>query len=82
MNKLVKITWVDSSNYNVGWHNDVEFDLVHIVTIGLVISETEEYIAISHSVGQEESNYDVFVIPKGCIKEVVELDPNPTQVSK
>ena len=82
MNKLVKITWVDSSNYNVGWHNDVDFKLVPIITIGLVIADTEEHLAISHSIGQDDSNYDVFVIPKGCIKEVVELDHNPTQVSK
>ena len=74
MNKIVVIEWVDSSQYSLGWTDEVELGLTPITTIGFLIGKNEESYAISHSIGFEGYHYDAFVIPKGCVRDITYLD--------
>jgi hypothetical protein len=71
---MVLITWVDSTNHTQGWTCDTVDQMINIMSIGWLIKETEDVYVISHSIGYQGSHFDSFVIPKGCVKEVVELD--------
>jgi hypothetical protein len=72
--KLIAIYWVDSSSIAIGWHKGETFDLSPIITVGFLIEDAKEHMAISHSIGKTGLVYDAFIIPKGCIREVVDLD--------
>lgn len=69
--------WHDSHSETLGWNNIKEIRAFPITTIGFVISEDDDMLIISHSLGNVESDdpyhYDIFTIPKGCIAERKEL---------
>ena len=70
----VYISWVDSKALS-GWVRSGQHDVGHVETVGWVVEDHEEQITISASVSREGYNYDPFTIPKGCVKELVELGP-------
>ena len=74
MKPMVLITWIDSTNHTTGWTYETETKTIDIVSCGFLMEETDGVMVISHSIGFQGSHFDSFVIPKGCIKEVVKLD--------
>lgn len=75
--KIVKITWVDSTSIRGGWMNDIDYELMPITTVGHLISKDRDKVIITHSVGRyktddcnAEDYYDIYLIPRGCIKSI------------
>jgi hypothetical protein len=77
LNKIASIYWVDSSSYNLGWNDEKDLDLKPIFTVGFIINETDEAYYLSHTIGYEGVHFDLFCIPKGCVKDIAYLEaPN------
>lgn len=71
--KVVKVLWVDSCNSNLNWTaaEDIEVKLICIDSFGVVIKDTDEFLAIAQNYGGIPEQYsNIMTIPKGCIKEV------------
>ncbi len=73
MDKIVYIEWVDSTSLGGGvWKNKADLDLIDklpiIRSIGFLLEETEDYIAISAHVGANQISGDMCV-PKVAIRK-------------
>lgn len=71
--KVVKVLWVDSCNSNMNWTvaEDIEIEPMYIDSFGIVIKDTDEFLAIAQNYGDNPEQYsNITTIPKGCIKEV------------
>ena len=80
MKKIVAIKWIDSSAHSTGWTDEKDLELIPILTVGFLISETDESYSISHSIGFKGLHFDVFMIPKGCVLEIKDLEgPNASK---
>jgi hypothetical protein len=81
---MVLIVWNDSTNHTQGWTFESITETIDIATCGFIVEETDDVYVLSHSVGWNDSHFDSFVIPKGCVKEVVVLDKaeSKTQVQQ
>ena len=67
--KVVKITWEDASSDSKTWVAPDELvGLSTIVTVGILIKKTKDYVCISHSMSEDGYMCGVFFIPRGCIK--------------
>lgn len=76
--KPVKIEWIDSCSSNTDWTllNELEGDIepIRIVSYGVVVQETEDCITIAQNYGIDpEQVSNLMTIPKGCIKQMIEL---------
>ena len=74
MKKIVAIKWIDSSAHSTGWTDEKDLELIPILTVGFLISENDDSYSISHSIGFKGLHFDVFMIPKGCVLQLVELE--------
>ena len=71
--KVVKVLWVDSCNSNMNWTvaEDIEIEPMYIDSFGVVVKDTDEFLAIAQNYGDNPEQYsNITTIPKGCIKEV------------
>lgn len=73
--KAVKIEWIDSTASDMSWmllsNLPEDFEPVKIVSFGVVIKETDEYISIAQNYGTNpEQCCSLMTIPKGCIKKI------------
>ena len=71
--KVIKVLWVDSCNSNMNWTfaEDIEIELMYIDSFGVVVKDTDEFLAIAQNYGNNPEQYShITTIPKGCIKEV------------
>ena len=71
--KVVKVLCVDSCNSNLNWTvaEDIEVKLICIDSYGVVVKDTDEFLAIAQNYGGIPEQYsNIMTIPKGCIKEV------------
>ena len=91
--KAVKVLWVDSCNSNMNWTftEDIEVEPMYINSFGVVVKDTDEFLAIAQNYGDNPEQYsNITTIPKGCIKEVFvihednvyENEQKPTQETK
>lgn len=71
---LTIMEWVDSSGVQSGWQflEDFQTELVHVTSVGFVIKETDEFIALAQNYGVETTNSPeqingVITIPKAAI---------------
>ena len=76
--KAVKIEWIDSCSSNTEWALLSEFqgdiEPIHIVSYGIVVQETEYCVTIAQNYGIDpEQVSNLMTIPKGCIKQMIEL---------
>lgn len=75
--KAVKIEWIDSCTSDINWVllEDIdEAEPINITTYGTVIKETEDYICVAQNYGSNpEQVCNIISIPKGCIKNMIEL---------
>lgn len=79
--KVVKVTWIDSCNSNMNWlliediKNWKNIEPISIYTYGAMVQEDENYIVVAQNYGKEpEQCSNLTSIPKGCIKEIKELE--------
>ena len=79
--KIVKVTWIDSTNSNLEWlmlddiRNWKDVEPLYIYTYGALVQEDDNYIVIAHSYGKDpEQCSSLCSIPKGCIKDIKELE--------
>lgn len=79
--KIVKITWIDSTASNLEWMmlDDIkkwkDIEPLIIYTYGALVQEDDNYIVIAQNYGKDpEQCCSLMSIPKGCIKELKELE--------
>lgn len=76
--KIVEVSWVDSCSYREVWINkdllkDVPFTPSECTTVGYLINDGKESVTVAQSTNDTEYG-KLFTIPRGCIKEINELD--------
>lgn len=81
MKELLQIEWVDSSGVQGGWQflEDFNTELVKVTSVGFLVKETEELIALSLNYGKETINSPeqingVITIPKCAITSISSLE--------
>lgn len=65
MPPLLKVTWIDAYAA-AGWEEGPEVERQECVTVGFLLSETDDYLLLAATYGEGHSNAH-FGIPKGCI---------------
>lgn len=79
--KIVKVTWIDSTASNLNWllmddiknWTDIEPMLIH--TYGALVQQDDTYVLIAQNYSKNpEECCSLMAIPKGCIKELKELE--------
>lgn len=79
--KIVKVTWIDSTASNLSWlmmedvKNWTDIEPMLIYTYGALIQQDDNYVVIAQNYGKDpEQCCSLMSIPKGCIKELKELE--------
>lgn len=80
--RLERVVWIDSGlNFAHEWHSQAEIDHRikdwngHSVTVGYVVYEGEDRIALAQSLDAEKTNFsNVFLIYEPCIVSREELE--------
>ena len=77
--KAVKIKWIDSCASNMGWTfpADLEGEVqpIHIITYGVIVQDNDDTLVIAQNYGTDPEQFcSLMTIPKGCIKEIVEIN--------
>lgn len=79
--KIVKVEWVDSSGVQGGWQfrEDFSTELVKVSTVGYLIEESSELIAVALNVGEPTINSPeqingVITIPRCAITSISSLN--------
>lgn len=79
--KIVKVTWIDSTASNLSWlmmddvKNWTDVEPMLIYTYGALIQQDDNYVVIAQNYGKDpEQCCSLMSIPKGCIKELKELE--------
>lgn len=79
--KIVKVTWIDSTASNLSWlmmddvKNGTDVEPILIYTYGALIQQDDNYVVIAQNYGKDpEQCCSLMSIPKGCIKELKELE--------
>ncbi len=73
--KIVKVTWVDSSEY-YGWQDVTEVQekqCMRVMTVGILWEKTQAHLKIVQSFGESTHILGILVIPRGCVKSIEEL---------
>ena len=79
--KIVKVTWIDSTASNLSWlmmddvKNWTDVETILIYTYGALIHQDDNYVVIAQNYGKDpEQCCSLMSIPKGCIKDIKELE--------
>ena len=79
--KIVKVTWIDSTASNLNWlmmddvKNWADIEPMLLYTYGALIQQDDNYVVIAQNYGKDpEQCCSLMSIPKGCIKELKELE--------
>lgn len=79
--KIVKVKWIDSCASNLNWipkdnvDNWENIEPITIYTYGALVQEDENYIVVAQNYGiNPEQLCSLMSIPKGCIKEIKEIE--------
>lgn len=79
--KIVKVTWIDSTASNLSWllmddvKNWTDVEPMLIYTYGALIQQDDNYVVIAQNYSKDpEQCCSLMSIPKGCIKELKELE--------
>jgi hypothetical protein len=58
---------------------DIEVEPMYINSFGVIVKDTDEFLAIAQNYGNEPEQYsNITTIPKGCIKEVFVIHEDNT----
>lgn len=76
--RAVKVEWMDSCSSNTNWallsEFEAEIEPVYITSYGVIVQETDDFITIAQNYGiNPEQVCNLMTIPKGCIKNSIEL---------
>ena len=77
---FTRILWNDAHDISPGeWIDTSPTDIgVTVETVGIIITETDDYILITHSIMRHNrSPRGAFAIPKVCIVSRVDVDQAP-----
>ena len=77
--KVVKIEWIDSTASELNWmiidNLPEDIEPTKIVSYGVVIKETDNYISIAQNYGfNPEQCCSLMTIPNGCIQNVITIE--------
>ena len=74
--KMVLVEWDDSCSHANEWMDrEEEKGLAHCISIGFMVYKERDKVALAQSFHPSEDNvHNEFVIPRGCIKRIKELD--------
>ena len=79
--EAVKIEWVDSSGVQGGWQflDDFNTELVRVTSVGFIVEETDDLIALSSNYAESTINSPeqvngVMTIPKCAIISISSLE--------
>lgn len=65
--KITRITWLDATSH-YGWKDlDEKYELCEIKSVGYVIHETKDYVALTTSISSLNHGLDPILIPKKMI---------------
>lgn len=75
----VKIAWIDSCASNQSWslisELDGEIEPIKIISYGTIVQETDDCVTIAQNYGLNPEQFcNLMTIPRGCIKEIVEIN--------
>ena len=72
---VVRVEWIDSCASNTNWvlEGDIkDAEPVEIVSYGVLVSSTHDYITIAQNYGRNPRQFcSLMSIPKGCIKDYI-----------
>lgn len=76
MNKLIKITWIDSETIDNCWLSEEdlpELKLQLITTVGYIVQENKDLIRVAGSITKDKLYCSIMTIPKKVItnKEII-----------
>ena len=79
--KIVKVTWIDSTNSNLEWlmlddiRNWKDVEPLYIYTYGALVQGDDNYIVVAQNYGKDpEQCCSLMSIPKGCVKSLEILE--------
>lgn len=78
--RAVRIDWIDSCASNMEWTlkdgiDEKNIEPIRITSYGVIIKEDEDYIIVAQNYGFNPEQMCSFMsIPKGCIKEIKNID--------
>lgn len=74
--KVVSVAWVDSASHPFWNDKDTDYDVLHCHSVGFLIQETDDMIAIAQSAALDDGAKpwaDVIVIPTVAITNIIVL---------
>jgi len=79
--RVVRVEWIDSCASNHNWllksdiDNWTDVEPISIFTWGVLVQEDDNYIVVAQNYGTDpEQCCNLMSIPKGCIKDIKDLD--------
>ena len=79
--RVVRVEWIDSCASNHGWllksdiDNWEDVEPISIFTWGVLVQDDTNYIVVAQNYGTDpEQCCNLMSIPKGCIKEIKDID--------
>lgn len=84
--EVVRVKWVDSCSSNTNWTLTCELDgdvqPIQIITFGILVSQSEDYITVAQNYGIDPEQFCNFMtIPRGCIKKLEVIEKIKTSES-
>lgn len=76
MGKTVIVTWVDAEG-SLSWPLPADYSLPIVSTMGWLMQDDEEYVAICGEWFQDASGRDTTVIPRGMVRSITVLIEAP-----
>jgi hypothetical protein len=73
--KIMKVVWFDAQSLDA-WtaYEDTPSDLAEVISVGMLIKQTQKSITLALNNEITNGNYScIMIIPRGWIKEFVEL---------
>lgn len=76
--EVKKVVWIDSCASNSYWCFEdgiKEAEPIEIASYGVLVKESDEYIVLAQNFGVNPRQVcNLMTIPKGCIKEIINLE--------
>lgn len=80
---IVLITWRDSNRYwDAQYTEDEKFDVEHIMSVGFVINDNEDYLSLAQDKIGDESIRGVITIPSENIYKRKKIYDNRRSIKK
>ena len=77
--KIVKVEWEDITGNTEPWYtieDALELEPAHMTTVGWLISNKDNYITVSSTLGTKKEASDINCIPRSVIIKIEEISIN------